>query len=225
MISVYAQYSFGGYKIFKLSENSVEEVTAINRLELPDSAIQLFSHYGIKLLSARDLAGKYVLFVNDIPCQEKDDMGRAKTCAVVFTGTSLSDADTLRTLAVMIAFELDQFEKFFSGLFSATDSLNFDYKKFDDFIRNAVDEEVVSQDKLRNEMSHRRNPIVVYTTVNPEGAITPLYRNFDKKYLSKPFLLKWNENTRTIQNSAIDRIGFRTLLYKIINKLTAIWKN
>lgn len=225
MINVYAQYSFGGYKIYRLSENTLDEVTATNRFGIPDSAIQLFSHYGIKLLQTVDLYGNHILFINDIPCKERDDMGRAKTCSLALVGSTANDAISLRRLAVMIAFELGDFESFFSDLFSIGDSLTFNYSKFHDFIQTAEAEEVVLQDRLRNEMSRRNNPIVVYTTAKPETAIESLYRSFNKISLAKPFLLKWDENSRTIQNTAIDRIGFRALLCKIINKLTAIWKN
>lgn len=225
MINLYAQYSFGGYKIFKLTESSVEEVTATNRLDIPDSAIQLFSHYGIKLLASKDLAGTYILFVNDIPCKEHDDMGRAKTCSVVMTATSVSEANMLKRIAVMLVFELDKFEDFFSSLFTVKDTLEFDYLRFIEFIKNAADSEVVSQDRLRNAMSLKSTPIVAYTTEKPETAITPIFRSFESKQISRPFLLKWIESERKIQDSAVERIGFRSLLYMIISKLTAIWKN
>lgn len=225
MINIFAQYSFGGYKIFRLSEESVAEVTSTNRLGLPDSAIQLFSHYGVKLLAAEDMSGNYILFVNDIPCKDKDDMGRTKTCSLAIIGTSMSDVATIRRLAVMIAFELVQFETFFGDLFSVSESLNFDYQRFDEFVKAVQKEDAVSQDRLRNEMSHRNNPIVIYTTARPESAVSPLYRNFSKGHLLKPFLLKWNDNSKILENSVIDRLCVRTLLYKIIKKLTAIWKN
>lgn len=225
MINVYAQYSFGGYKIYHLTENSVYEVTAINRFDIPDSVIQLFSHYGIKLLQTTDVCGNYILFVNDIPCKERDDMGRAKTCSLSLVGSEVYDAASLRRLATLIAFEIDDFESFFRDLFTIEDTLKFNYPKFKDFILNAESEDVISQDRLRNEMSRRNNPIVVYTTIKPGTAIEPLYRSFNKICLAKSFLLKWDEKSRSIQNSSIDKIGIRTLLYKIINKLTAIWKN
>lgn len=225
MINLYAQYSFRGYKIFRLSENAVEEVTATNRLGITDSAIQLFSHYGVKLLASKDLSGNYILFVNDIPCKEHDDMGRNKTCSMVMTATSLSESNMLKRIAVMLVFELDKFEELFSSLFSIKETLMFDYRRFSQFIDNAADNEVVSQDRLRNAMNRKATPIVVYTTEKPESAIKPLYRNFEAKQISHPFLLKWVESERRIQDSAIEKIGFRSLLYMIISKLTAIWKN
>lgn len=225
MITIYAQYSFGGYKIYHLTENSVDEVTANNRCNIPESAIQLFSHYGTKLLQTTDLSGNHILFVNDIHCKDRDDMGRAKTCSLVMVGTTDFDSVSLRKLAVMIAFELGDFELFFSKLFSIEDSLKFNYSKFNDLIISADSETVLSQDRLRNEMSRRNNPIVVYTTIKPQAAIEPLYRNFNKLSLAKSFRLKWDDNSRSIQNSSIDRVGFRALLCRIITKLTAIWKN
>ena len=106
MLTIYAQYSFGGYKIFRLTNEGIEEVTGVNRLGITDSSIQLFSHYGIKMLNCHDAQRQHILFVNDIPCKELDDMGRNKTCSFMMCGTSLTDARLLRRLAVMIAFEL-----------------------------------------------------------------------------------------------------------------------
>lgn len=225
MINLYAQYSFGGYKIFRLTEGAVEEVTAANRLGIPDSAIILFSRYGIKMVAAKDLAGNYILFVNDIPCKEHDDMGRAKTCSMIITATSVSEANMLKRIAVMLAFELDKFEEFFSSLFVIRETLEFDYARFMEFIDNATVGEVLLQDMLRNAMSRKATPIVVYTTEKPETAIKPLYRNFDARLISHPFLFKWVESERKLQDSAVERIGFRSLLYMIISKITAIWKN
>lgn len=225
MINLYAQYSFSGYKIFRLTEDAAEEVTASNRLDIPDSAIQLFSHYGIKLLASKDLLSNYILFVNDIPCKEHDDMRRAKTCSMIMTATSVSESNMLKRIAVMLVFELDKFEEFFSSLFTVKDTLEFDYLRFNEFIKNAADSEVISQDRLRNAMNLKATPIVVYTTEKHETAITPLFRNFEAKQISRSFLLKWIESERKIQDSAVERIGFRSLLYMIISKLTAIWKN
>lgn len=225
MINLYAQYSFGGYKIFRLTEDVVEEVTAANRLGIPDSAIQLFSHYGIKMLASKDLAENYIFFVNDIPCNDRDDMGRSKTCSMIMTATSLSEANMLKRIAVMLAFELDKFEEFFGSLFIIRDTLEFDYAHFMEFIENAADRDVLSQDRLRNAMSRKTTPIVVYTTEKPETAIKLLYRNFEARLISHPFLFKWVESERRLQDSAVERIGFRSLLYMIISKLTAIWKN
>lgn len=225
MINLYAQYSFGGYKIFRLTEGAVEEVTAANRFGIPESAIQLSSHYGIKMLASKDLAGNYILFVNDIPCKEHDDMGRAKTCSMIITATSVSEANMLKRIAVMLAFELDKFEEFFSSLFTLRDTLEFDYACFMEFVENVADNDVLSQDRLRNAMSRKATPIVVYATEKSETAIKPLYRNFDARLISHPFLFKWVESERKLQDSAVERIGFRSLLYIIISKITAIWKN
>ena len=225
MISVYAQYSFGGYKIYRLTPDTIEEVSDTNRLGIPDSGIQLFSHYGVKLMCGKDLNGNYLLFVNDIPCREQDDMGRAKTCSYLITGSSQSDMRLLRRLAVMIAFELSQFEEYFSGLFSITDTLNFDYKSFREFMGSAHDEVTIADDPLRKALALKSNPIIVYTCIDPKSAIKPLFNRFDKSYLRYSYFLKWDENSRSINDNAIERIGFLHLIQQIINKITTIWKN
>lgn len=225
MISLYAQYSFGGYKIYRLSSEAIEEVTGNNRRDIPDSGIQLFSHYGIKLMCGNDLEGNYLLFCNDIPCRELDDMGRAKTCSFLLTGSRHSDKRLLRNLAVMIAFELSRFEDYFAQLFSITDALTFDYKSFQEFLKSADSEETITNDRLRKTMAAKSNSIIIYTTEKPNSAISPLFHRFDKSRLRDSFFLKWDENTRSIKENAIERIGFLRLIQQIINKIATIWKN
>lgn len=225
MIKIFAQYSFGGYKIFNLDNGTVTEVTGDNRMGIPNSAIRLFSHYGIKLLYAQDIEGYYTLFINDIPCIEKDDMGRAKRCSLLLCGTSLSDAQILRKIATMILFELDQFERFISGLFAIKDSLTFDSISFDKFFYETLNDESILEDRLRYAMYNKTNPIVVYTTVSATGALESIYNCFGKKNLSSSFLLKWDDNSRSIKDRSVERIGFMRLIYKLISKLTTIWKN
>lgn len=225
MISIYAQYSFGGYKIYRLSPDAIEEVTGKNRLGIPESGIQLFSHYGIKLICGNDLEGNYLLFCNDIPCRELDDIGRAKTCSFLLTGSSQSDKRLLRNLAVMIAFELSQFEEYFNRLFSITDVLNFNYNSFREFLKSADSEAVITNDRLRKTMATKSNSIIIYTSENPKSAISPLFNIFDNSRLKDSFFLKWDENTRSIKENAIERIGFLNLLQQIINKIATIWKN
>lgn len=225
MLTIYAQYSFGGYKIFRLTNESVEEVTGVNRLGISDSAIQLFSHYGIKMLNSHDAQGQHIFFVNDIPCRELDDVGRNKTCSLIICGTNLNDAKLLRRLAVMIAFELSGFETFFSSLFSITDTLNFDYRKFEELIELMADKEVFAEDRLRKAMLQKSYPIVVYATSDMKTALEPLYPRFGKGQLRTCFSLKWDEQSRKIVDSSIDRIGFVHLLQQILNKIATLWKN
>lgn len=225
MISVYAQYSFGGYKIFKLDKDSVTEVTGKNRMGIPDTAIKLFSHYGVKQLLAQDLSGSYQLFVNDIPCRERDDIGRAKRCSILMCGTSLTDAKLLRKAAVMILFELNQFENFISSLFEIKDRLQFDYERFENFMNEIVNDESIREDRLRFAMYKKNNPIVVYTTTSSANALDPLYLGYGKKNLNASFLLKWDEDSRSIKDRSVERIGFIHLIYRLLSKLTTIWKN
>lgn len=225
MINIYAQYSFSGYKILKLEKDSIIEVTGDNRMEIPDSAIKLFSHYGVKLVLAKDLTGYYQLFINDIPCRESDDMGRAKRCSILMCGTSMADAKILRKIAIMVLFELDQFGQFISSLFEIKDNLLFDYKRFDHFVNEAVNDESIREDRLRTAMFSKNNPIVVYTTTISTNALEPLYLSFGKRNLNSSFLLKWDEDSRCIKDRSVERIGFIHLIYRLLSKLTVIWKN
>lgn len=225
MITVYAQYSFGGYKIFRLAENSVEEVTRENMMGLPQSALQLFSHYGIKLLCAADINQNYILFVNDMPCKEKDDMGRSKTCSVLISSRDRADIPAIRRIAFKIASDLDSFETFFSSLFSIKDTLNFDFTGLKAFIETDYAAPLTHNNKMHKVLVSKNDSIIVYTTTNFKTAIAPLYPRFGKENIRHGLLMKWNENERSICGHSIERIGFIHHIQQIINKFTTIWKN
>lgn len=225
MIRIYCQYSFGGYKIYNVSPDGMNEVTAKDRYCIPDSGIRLFSHYGIKLIFAQDSDGMYELFVNDIPCKEKDDIGRSKTTSLLLTGFNQSDRQQLRKLAIMIVFELKKFEDFFSGLFKTSDRLDFNYEDFEKFIKITGSDEILESDRLRSGMMRRQYPILVYSATKSNDVIKPLWPYFPKTVLKQAYAIKWDENTKEIQNKSVDRIGFLSLLYRIINSITGKWKD
>lgn len=225
MIQVYTQYSFGGYRIFEATQSGLAEVSANDRRSLNDTGIHLFSHYGVKLLFARDAEHKFNLFVTDIPCRDKDDMGRAKTISLLLTGTNLEDRNQLRAAAVLILLELKNFEAFISELFTVTDSLDFDYAKFMQFMESANRTEGIEEDRLRKALLNKPYPIIAYSAADTRQTIRDLSPWFRKSYLKQSYFFKWDSSTQKIQNKVVEKYGFTNLLYRIIFSITSIWKN
>lgn len=225
MIQLYTQYSFGGYRIFEATQSGLTEVSATDRHGLNDTGIHLFSHYGIKLLFARDAEHKFNLFITDIPCRDKDDMGRSKTISLLLTGTNLEDRNLLRAAAVLILLELKSFEAFFSELFTVTDTLNFDYSKFMQFLESTSRIEGIDDDVLRKVLLKKPYPIIAYSTADSRQIIRDLSPWFGKGYLKQSYFFKWDCTTQKIKNNVVERFGFTNLLYRIIYSITSIWKN
>lgn len=225
MIQVFTQYSFGGYRIFEATPSGLAEVSATDRRGLNDTGIHLFSHYGVKMLFARDAEHKFNLFITDIPCRDKDDMGRSKTISLLITGTNLEDRNQLRAAAMLILLELKSFELFISELFTVTDTLNFDYGKFMQFLESAIRPDGIEGDRLRKALLNKPYPIIAYSAADTRQTIRDLSPWFGKSYLKQSFFFKWDSSTQKIQNKVVDKYGFSNLLYRIIYSITSIWKN
>lgn len=121
MIQVYCQYSFGGYRIYKIDGIAEEplgmskEVTIDNSLGYPDGAEIFFDRGGTKV-AYRHLGDKLVLSVKEIPSLDRDSDGRPINCAVQFIGDP-DDRCTLDNMSISICNDLKAFEHFFAGLF------------------------------------------------------------------------------------------------------------
>jgi hypothetical protein len=123
MIQIYTQYSYGGFRIYKIDGvakellDSAKEVTRNNFLGYPESAAIFFDR-GMTKVAYRYLSGsdKFVLTVKEIPSLDSDSDGRPINCAVQFIGDK-SDRKTIDNIAISICNGLKNFEEFFAGLF------------------------------------------------------------------------------------------------------------
>ena len=101
MIQIYTQYSYGGFRIYKIDGvakellDSAKEVTRNNLLGYPEGAAIFFDR-GMTKVAYRYLSGsdKFVLTVKEIPSLDSDSDGRPINCAVQFIGDK-SDRKTI----------------------------------------------------------------------------------------------------------------------------------
>lgn len=120
MITIYCQYSYGGFKNFFIEGNENElvdkEVSDEDSFSFPDHAWKYFQYGGFKMIYRYFDLDKLVLVVKDIPSIHKDGNGRSIPCALQFVGDS-SDRMLLDNMAVGIATDLNGFSNFFANLF------------------------------------------------------------------------------------------------------------
>lgn len=150
MIKIYCQYSYGGFKNFYIEgvENELveNEVYDDEKYGFPDDAQRYFQYGGVKILYRSLGGGKLDLLVKEISSLHTDGSGRAIPCAVQFIGDS-TDRKTLDNMAVYITNNLDDFSKFFAGLFYVQEGLRIKGNELRNFI-GSFDKEIEITDTM-----------------------------------------------------------------------------
>lgn len=138
MIRFYCQYSYGGFKTFRINGESHEEltqmVTAENSFGFPPLADLYFNQGGAKILY-RFLDGQTLsLVVKEIPGHGLDTDNRPISCAVQFIGDA-EDRNVMDRLTIHIANNLEKFEKAFADMFDLRGGLHFEGDQLVDIVR------------------------------------------------------------------------------------------
>lgn len=132
MIRYYCQYSYGGFKTYRIKGEAHEALTQIvtteNRYGFPELAGMYFDKGGAKILYRMIDANTLALIVREIPGPEKDTDNRPISCAVQFIG-DISDRETLDRLTISIANNLHKFENEFADMFDLRGGLHFEGDK------------------------------------------------------------------------------------------------
>lgn len=145
MIKYYCQFSYGGYKVFKINGLPHEELRRIVASDdeggFPLSADLYFNYGGAKIVYRYLGYNTLDLVISDIPGPELDTDGRPISCAVQFIGDR-SDRRTLDNLAIRIANNLEKFEKEFADMFDLWGGLHFEGDKLDAFVKQCENKDL-----------------------------------------------------------------------------------
>lgn len=129
MIRFYCQYSYGGFKTFRINGESHEEltqiVTAENNYGFPPLADLYFNQGGAKVLYRYLDSQTLSLVVKEIPGHGLDTDNRPISCAMQFIGDA-EDRGVMDRLAIHIANNLEKFEKAFADMFDLRGGLHFE---------------------------------------------------------------------------------------------------
>lgn len=129
MIRFYCQYSYGGFKTFRINGESHEEltqiVTAENNYGFPPLADLYFNQGGAKMLYRYLDSQTLSLVVKEIPGHGLDTDNRPISCAVQFIG-DVEDRGVMDRLTIHIANNLEKFEKAFADMFDLRGGLHFE---------------------------------------------------------------------------------------------------
>ena len=132
MIRYYCQYSYGGFKTFRIEGHTNEELTQVvsaeNNYGFPPLADLYFNQGGVKMLY-RYLDEKTIsLLVKEIPGHGLDTDNRPISCAIQFIGDT-EDREMMDRLTIRIANNLEKFESDFADMFDLRGGLHFDGDK------------------------------------------------------------------------------------------------
>lgn len=138
MIRFYCQYSYGGFKTFRIKGESHEQltqiVTAENNYGFPSLADLYFNQGGAKILYRYLDSQTLSLVVKEIPGHGLDTDNRPISCAVQFIGDA-EDRGVMDRLTIHIANNLEKFEKAFADMFDLRGGLHFEGDQLVDIVK------------------------------------------------------------------------------------------
>lgn len=129
MIRYYCQYSYGGFKTFRINgvkhEELTQEVTPDNNYGFPKLADLYFNQGGVKVLYRYLDSNTIDLVIREIPGPGLDTDNRQINCAIQFIGDA-SDRPILDRLTIKLLNNLSKFELDFADMFDLRGGLHFD---------------------------------------------------------------------------------------------------
>lgn len=132
MIRYYCQYSYGGFKTFRINGEPHEALTQIvteeNNYDFPELANVYFNQGGVKILYRYLDKDTLSLLVKEIHGSNLDTDNRSISSAIQFIG-DVTDRNTLDRLAIRIANSILKFEKEFADMFDLRGGLHFEGDK------------------------------------------------------------------------------------------------
>lgn len=169
MIQVYTQYSFGGFRIYKIEDAAEERLDASkvvatgDFMGYPDEAAIFIDRRGAKIAYCY-LKDKLVLTIKEIPSLDKDSDGRPVNCAVQFIG-DFEDRQALDNVAISICNDLKEFGSFFAGLFSVRGGFKIEGNKLFAYISSCVTREFSGESPLL-ELKKRKSGVILFVPLS-----------------------------------------------------------
>ena len=165
MIRYYCQYSYGGFKTFRIKgeqhEALTQEVTAEQKFEFPNLADLYFNHGGAKLLYRYLDDNTLALIIREIPGPGRDTDNRQINCAVQFIGDA-SDRTAMDRLCIKIANDISYFESSFADMFDMRGGLFFEGDKLASLVAECQEECSYDGDSKLLQVRGRKGTILLF---------------------------------------------------------------
>lgn len=217
MIRFYCQYSFGGFRTFRIygEENEAlanQEVDKDNLLDFPPQCNLYFNYGGAKLLFRTLPDGSSVIALRDIPGVEKDTDGRPINCALQIVGDE-EDLPVMRNIVLAIVNDVDKFQTDFTDGFSFRNGLHYDGRILADFAKSLEGITLGAPETDLADFSFRNGPVYLFVPTSP------LFQTDGKlaaKVISELQLGSTREDTHTILKNTIANSSLSNLAGKVV---------
>lgn len=222
MLRVYCHYSYAGYKLYNLTKDGAKEITSSDRCGISQASITYFSRYGLKEAFLPLPDGSWMLLVHDIPSNELDDMGRKKNCSLQLIANGRESRLFLAKVAIAIANEMNEFERFFASLFTIENELKFDYNSLAKFL-DEIDKENFELEKPWDRVYNQSAPLLLYSGHSLTSSISEVGHLINKNDLLKSVSLKWNIEIGKPSSMKVMKCVY-DIIQRILDKLN-IWND
>lgn len=224
MLNIYCQYSYAGYKIYRLGADGIKEVTATKRFDLPKSSITYFSRYGLKEALLPLPEGPWMLLIHDIPTNELDDMGRKKDCSLQMIATDKKSKDKLVKMAIIIANEMSSFQKLFAAMFTIKETLTFDYDSFQTFLSDTESHsDMHKYGKPWDRIYNQDASLILYTGSTLDASLSEVQHLINNKDKLKAVSLQWDSEA-CLPADMNGKECIYDIIQRILDRLN-IWKD
>ena len=176
MISLFCQYSYGGFKTFRINgethEELTQEVTAENTYGFPKLADLYFNQGGAKVLYRYLDSDTISLIIREIPGPGLDTDNRQINCAVQFIGDA-SDRKQLDRLAIRLLNNLKKFEAEFADMFDMRGGLFFDGDRLLDIVKECEFECRYEGESSLLQIQDREGIVLLFVPFSLNFAVNP----------------------------------------------------
>lgn len=217
MIRFYCQYSFGGFRTFRIygTENEAlaeQEVDKQNTLDFPAKCNLYFNYGGAKLIFRTIEKGSIMIALRDIPGIEKDTEGRPINCALQIVGDK-EDMPMMRNILLAIIQDVEKFQTGFTEGFSLRNGLHYDGRFLADFVKNLDGKTLSAPGTELSNLASRKGPVYLFVPTSP------LFKTDNKlaaKVIKELCLSSSNDDTQNLLINTISGPTLRDLAGKVI---------
>lgn len=133
MLRYYCQFSYGGFRTYRIDGALPGEVTVEESREFPDEANLCFTYGGTRMAYRRLADGQLCVAVREIPGPTTDSDGRAINCGIQIIGSE-DDKPLLDKAVARIYHNMAEFEALVADIFDLRGGLHIDGARVAEYV-------------------------------------------------------------------------------------------
>lgn len=171
MLRFYCQYSFGGFRTFRIrgvhNEDLVEqEVTNDREMDFPKMGNLYFNYGGAKMLYRTYDNGELAIVLREIPGIERDTDGRQINCSLQIIAP-YSEKALMDNIMLEIINTLPRFQQKFVEEFSFRGGLHYSGEFLNELVEKLRDKNYVTESKSLQNFDSRKGSVYLFVPSSP----------------------------------------------------------